>query len=347
MNTRCLLISPPGESNVFPRGIMEIATFLNSRGCHTRVLPLVHYYREDYHTDECGYVTESIPAEVFRDILAAEIRSVNPAVVGVSAMYTSDFPHCVEIVRICKQIAPDIITVMGGQHVTFRDAESLEIPELDVVVRGEGEWTLLDIISTVQAGGNLQSIPGTTVRTNGEIRRNPSRPFGDLSESLPVDFALLPEAYVKNASINGILHRGCAFHCNYCVEKKFWRHPRAYPVEKVVAEMRTLETEYGTQMIGFEESMLDMRHKPFFRLMSAIKEAKLTIPRDFSLTTRIDTVTDEGIRILKEIGVYILCAGIENFSPQVLKMMNKKQDRQAIAAGCRKLRDNNIWLNAY
>ncbi len=111
--------------------------------------------------------------------------------------------------------------------------------------------------------------------------------------------------------------------------------------------MQTLQQAYNTQMIGFEESMLDMRHKPFFDLMAAIREAGIVLPRDFTMPTRIDTVTDDGIRILKETGVKILCSGIENFSPRVLKMMNKKQNVESITAGCRKLRDKNIWLNAY
>ncbi len=234
MKSQCLLISPPGELHVFPRGIMEIATFLNTRGCPTSVLPLGHYYQNEYPTDECGYITGSIDPREFRDSLADEIRSADPKVVGISNTYTSDYPNCIEITKLCKQIKPGIITVMGGQHVTFLDKESLEIPDLDVVVRGEGEWTLLDIIKTIDKGGDLQSIPGTTVRINGKAHRNPPRPLGDLQEIPPVDFGLLPETFVKTAQINGILHRGCAYHCNYCVERKFWHHPRPYQVAKII-----------------------------------------------------------------------------------------------------------------
>ena len=333
--------------DIFPRGIMEIATFLNARGCPARVLPLGHFYRKAYRTDECGYITGKIDPQEFRDILADEIRAADPAVVGVSNTYTSDHPNCIEITKLCKQIKPDIITVMGGQHVTFLDKESLATPELDVVVRGEGEWTLLEIIARLDRGGDLASIPGTTVRTAGGIVRNPSRPFGDLQKIPPVDFGLLPEAFVKTAQVNGMLNRGCGYHCRYCVEKKFWHHPRPYRVEKVVTEMQTLQRVYNTQMVGFEESMLDMRHRLFFDLMGAIREAGISIPPDFTLPTRIDTVTDSGIRALKANGINILCSGIENFSPRVLEMMNKRQDHAGITAGCRKLREKGVWLNAY
>ncbi len=347
MKSQCLLISPPGEMNIFPRGIMEIATFLNTRGCATAVLPLGHYYRKEYRTDECGYIVGGIDPQEFQDIIEHAIRTTNPAVVGISNTYTSDFPNCIEIVKLCKRFKPDIITVMGGQHVTFLDRESLDTPELDMVVRGEGEWVLLNLIRAINRGGDLLSVPGTTVRIDGIPRRNAPEPFGKLQELPPVDFGLLPEKFVRAAQINGILHRGCAYHCKYCVEKKFWRHPRAYRVSKVVTEMQTLQHAYNTQMIGFEESMLDMRQKPFFSLMAAIREAGIVIPRDFTIPTRIDTVTADGIRALKATGIKILCAGIENFSPRVLKMMNKKQDHAAITAGCRKLREQAIWLNAY
>jgi radical SAM superfamily enzyme YgiQ (UPF0313 family) len=347
MKNQCLLISPPGELNVFPRGIMEIATFLNARGCPTSVLPLGHYYQKKYRTDESGYILGRVDPAEFKTILADALREADPAVVGVSNIYTSDFPNCMAIIKLCKQIKPDIVTVIGGQHATFLDSQCLDTPELDVVVRGEGEWTLLDVLKAIQAGGDLAAIPGTTVRIEGQLHRNPSRALGNLEEIPPVDFGLLPEAYVKTVYINGMLHRGCAYHCRYCVEKKFWHHPRPYRVEKIISEMRTLQEEYHTQMVGFEESMLDMRHKPFFNLMDAIQNNGIRIPHDFSMTTRIDTVTTDGIRRLKENGIYILCIGLESFSPQVLKMMNKKQDLKAITAGCRKLREAGIWLNTY
>jgi len=347
MKSHCLLISPPGEVNVFPRGIMEIATFLNAQGHRVDVLPLSHYYKTKYRTDESGYILGGVDPKEFHDILMDALQTLDPGVIGVSNIYTSDFPNCMEIVRICKQIKPEIFTIMGGQNVSFLDGEALAEPALDMVARGEGEWTLLEILNNLQRGGDLTTIPGTSVRVAGRIKRNPSRPLGDLDELLPIDFGLLPKAYVQAAHINGILHRGCAYHCRYCVEKQFWRHPRPYRVEKTVSEMLALQNDYKTQMVGFEESMLDMRHKPFFNLMDAMKIAGIRVPRDFSMTTRIDTVTDDGIRKLKENDIYILCIGIENFSPRVLQLMNKKQNLAAITAGCRKLRDAGIWLNTY
>lgn len=341
------MISPPGEIFIFPRGIMEIATFLNLKGCPTSVLPLCHYLRQDYPTDDSRYIIGEIDRREFYPIIEDALREADPMVVGVSNSYTKDFINCMEIIKICKQINPRITTVMGGSHVTFCDEESLQTPELDIVVRGEGEWAMLNILRAMEERREISEIRGITLRKNGRIQRNPPESLGKLEEIPPVDFGLLPREFVQRASIHGILHRGCAYHCRYCAEQKFWGGPRPYRIEKIIEEMKALQREYQTQMIGFEESMLDMRSKSFFDLCQQIKENRLELPDRFYLTTRIDSVTDEGIECLIETNIRQLCVGIESFSPKILKMMNKKQDFDHILGRCKTLKDNKIRLLSY
>ena len=208
MKKKCLLISPPGEINIFPRGIMEIATFLNLKGCPTSVLPLSHYLRKNYPTDKSRFIIGEIDQREFYHIIEDAIKKVDPMVVGVSNSYTKDFTNCIEIIKICKQIDSRIITVMGGSHVTFCDEESLRTPELDIVVRGEGEWVMLNILRAMEERRDISDIRGITLRKNGRIQRNPPESFGNLKALPPVDFGLLPQEFVQRASINGILHRG-------------------------------------------------------------------------------------------------------------------------------------------
>lgn len=340
-------LPPPGEMYIFPRGIMEIATFLNLNGCPTSVVPVSHYLRQDYLIDDSRYIIGEIDQREFYPIIEDAIREVDPMVVGVSNSYTKDFTNCIEIIKMCKQINPHIITIMGGSHVTFCDEESLQTPELDIVVRGEGEWTMLNILRAVEERRDISDIRGITVRKNGGIQRNPPESFGELEEIPPVDFGLLPREFIRRASVTGILLRGCAYHCRYCVEAKFWCGPRPYRLEKVIEEMKVLQRDYQTQMIGFEESMLDMRSKIFFDLCQKIKENRIGLPDRFYMTTRINSVTDEGIECLIETNIRQLCVGIESFSPKILKMMNKRLEFDHILKRCRAIKNNKIRLLAY
>jgi radical SAM superfamily enzyme YgiQ (UPF0313 family) len=347
MKKKCLLISPPGELNIFPRGIMEIATFLNKNKCPTSVLPLGYYMNNNYQTDVSGYIIGDLDKKKLERVLQDALIDADPQVIGVSNCYTKDYYNCIDIVRLCKKIVPQAITVMGGQHVTFCDEESLQTPELDVVVRGEGEWTMLRLLHAIKNKDGLNHIQGISFKTSGKIQRNPDAQLGEVQRIPPVDFTILPREFVQKTNIHGILNRGCAYHCTYCVEEKFWGRPRGYRMEKLIEEMMVLQKEYDNQMIGLEESMLDMRSGKFFEFCQNLRDNHIHLPEDFYVTTRVDTVSEQGVESLLNAGIKIVCVGIENFSDQVLKMMNKKQNFDAILQGCRQLREKNIWVNSY
>ena len=350
MKKKCLLISPPGEFNIFPRGVMEIATFLNDHGCPTSVLPLGHYYRDlksNLRLDETNFILDEISDKVLFNILKDAIQESDPIVVGVSNCYTIDYFNCIKIVKMCKQINPYIITVMGGPHVTFCDKESMQIPELDVVVRGEGEWVMLELLRAVEVKRDLENIPGITIKKNGEIQQNPLAPQGNLDEIPPVDFGLLPKDFVQKSSIHTIVNRGCGYNCKYCAEKRFWGPPRSYPNEKIISEMKTLEKDYQTQVLGLHESMADLRSERFFDLCNCIQKNQIKLTNWFYVTTRIDTVTDESIECMLKTNIRMLAVGIENFSPKVLQMMNKRQNFDTVLRGCEKSKKNQIWVHTY
>jgi radical SAM superfamily enzyme YgiQ (UPF0313 family) len=347
MQKKCLLISPPGELDIFPRGIMEIATFLNQKGLPTAVLPLDYYLPDDSPADGYGYIKRNLDKKEIVYVLQDAIAEADPQVIGISNSYTKDHHICIEIIKLCKQIMPQAITVMGGQHATFCDEQSLQTPELDIVVRGEGEGPMLELLRTVKTNTDVYQTPGISFNRNGKTHRNPAAPLVDAAEIPAVDFGLLPQDYIQNTKIHGLLTRGCNYHCAYCVEQKFWGRPRSYRLKKLIEEMKVLQRDYHTQMVGLEESMLDMRSRMFFDLCHHLAENKIRLPEQFYLTTRIDTVSCEGMASLRRAGIKIVCVGIESFSTPVLKMMNKRQNCEAILHGCRQLREKNIWLNSY
>lgn len=347
MKNRCLLIAPPEEMNVFPRGIVEIASFLNQNEIQTAVLPLVYHLPQCTDTDSYGNPLVDPDESELEAILADAIHASKPDVIGISNVCTKDASNCTKIARICKQLRPDALIVMGGHHATFCDTETLRCRAVDVVVRGEGEWVMLNLMQALSNGKDYRHIRGLSFRADGNVRRNPAQPAGCLDKVPPVDFKLLPEEFVGTAIIHGILTRGCAYQCKYCVEKIYWGNPRRYPLAKQIAEMEILQREYGTQLAGLEESMLDMRTKRFHDYCRQIRTRRIDLPEQFYITTRIDAVTADGVKRLSSAGIGIVCVGIESFSKKVLTMMNKKQSPDTIRRGCEILKKHGIWTNAY
>ncbi len=344
---KCILISTPHLGRFCPRGILSLASFLESKGYPAKVVPLAHYMDVDEICEE-----KLIP------LLNEVIQENDPIMVGVSCL-TADYHVCVEILRICKQLNENIVTVMGGIHPTFSDEECISLPFTDIVVRGEGEWTLLELIRALENGGfrppytALHRIKGLTFKENGHIVRTPDREMGNLYELPPLNFGLLPDAFVRQASVMGMMSRGCAFDCYFCADKPFWKYVRQFPMSHIIHEMETLSRSYKNPMMGIEDNMVYIGSDRFSELCMEIKQRKIALGSHFHVQTRVDSISGEqGLKDMQETGIRHVVLGIESGSPKVLKLMNKKTNPEMIIAACEKLHEYNIasigvWMIGY
>jgi anaerobic magnesium-protoporphyrin IX monomethyl ester cyclase len=341
----CLLISSPRLERAFPRGVMQIASFLEANGCPTTVLPLAYILGKD----QLDADLDMSPQDHVRvgDALTDAIQRIDPAIIGVSNSFTVDFPDCMETLTACRRIAPHALTVIGGPHVTFRDSEALASPDVDVVVRGEGEWTMLDLVRAVDKGKDLATVPGITFKRDGGLIRTPDRPLGDLAELPPIDFGLLPPEFLRTARVLAVSNRGCAFRCSYCVESAFWQKKRYHPVATVVDEMEMLPRRYGNHIGGFMESMLDARTGQLLDLCAEIERRGIQLPDRFYLHARADCINESGIAAIRRAGIRQINLGVESASTQVLKFMNRTITPDQVTAACRLLRANGISVHTY
>ena len=343
MPNTCLLLSSPRLGRTFPRGVMSIASYLEAHGYPTTVLPLA--YSLDPAPSSEGLTLEHEKQIEAR--LAAAVQRTHPTVVGIGNPYTLDFPDCLKILAICKRLDAGLTTVIGGPHVTFQDVECLQAPQVDVVVRGEGEWTMLDLMTALEQGRHLSSVAGISFRQDGQIVRTPARPLGDLGEFQPLNFGLLPADYMRQALVYGISSRGCAYRCSYCVERAFWQRWRPYPISRLVDEIETLAHQYDNQMLGFFESMIDTRTSPLFALCSALTERGLSLRPDFYLHVRADRITTDSVAAMRRAGIGQVDMGVESVSPRVLAMMDRTVTAEQVAAACRLLRAGGIKVHTY
>ena len=154
---KVLLINPPypfEESPTPPFGIISLAAYLEREGVEVLV--------EDY-------IVQPYSRERAREALAA----YRPDVVGSTAV-TMNVKRALSILRDYKEENPDVVTVMGGPHVSF-DAEAIlgGHPFLDYIVRGEGEITFTEMLRALQAGSSLEGVEGISLRTGGAVSTIP------------------------------------------------------------------------------------------------------------------------------------------------------------------------------
>jgi anaerobic magnesium-protoporphyrin IX monomethyl ester cyclase len=349
---KMVLISPPEMGISCPRGILSLGTFLESKGYPTAVVALGNYLKEKL--PRSAY-KEDVHREKLKSVLADILREHDPKIVGVSCM-TTDYYTCAEILKICKELNETIITVMGGIHPTFLDTDCIRQPFTDIVVRGEGEWTLLELVSALENGGfhppytALHQINGLTFKENGKVIRTPDRELGNLYELPPLDFGLLPDEFVRTSLVFGMMSRGCAFDCHFCADKRFWKRVRYFPIGHIINEMEVLSRSYKNPMTALEDNMVYIGSREFSQVCEEIKTRKIEIAPHFYVMTRVDSiVNDQGLKDMDGTGIQYVLIGIESGSPNVLKMMNKKTTPEIITAGCEKLRKSNrnptsIWI---
>lgn len=269
------------------------------------------------------------------------LSKLNPTLVGVTAT-TSTIKNALEYVKLAKNLLPDSLTVIGGPHPTFTPFETLKsCPELDVVVMGEGEKTMVELAgkSLDENNGKLKEVKGITYRDDGNIKANPPRELIKDLDSLPFPARhLVPfESYgtTQGKSSDMITSRGCVFNCGYCsssliMGKKF----RTRSPENVVDEIEQLVERYKLENIAFMDDtfMLDKRRAN--AIADEIKNRGLDI--GFVASSRVDMVNKSLLEKLRSAGLRTLYYGVESGSQRILDLMKKgitlKQAENAVRA---------------
>ncbi len=254
-----------------------------------------------------------------------ELKKRQPDIVGLTAS-TLSYKSGLKIIKLAKEVNPNILTIMGGPHVTFWDTQALEeCPQLDVVIRREGEYTLLELVQKVEAKQGFQDVLGITYRIDGKIVKNEDRPYIENLDELPFPARhLWPMEQLRK--YEDVLYlttsRGCVFWCNFCAtvrmhgRKYRWRSP-----ENVADELELLHKNYGVVTFTFCDDAFTVDQARTEKLCKEILNRKLQIK--WNCGTRVDMLTKELLVKMKEAGCISVWFGVESGSQQVLDEMKK------------------------
>ena len=265
-------------------------------------------------------------AKLLYEEFKSEIGKRQPNIVGVTST-TLTYKSGLRIVKIAKEAFPNCLTIMGGSHVTFWDENALkECPELDVVVRKEGENTLLEIVQRLEAGKSFHDVIGTTCRKDGKIVKNPDRPYIKDLDSLPFPaHNLWPlETLRKYGTIVYpiMASRGCVFWCDFCTAvRMFGRKYRMRSPKNVVDEIEFLHKTYGANQFTFYDDAFTVDQDRTAEICHEIEKRKLKIKWDCE--TRVDMVTKDLLLKMREAGCIAIWFGVESGSQRVIDAMGK------------------------
>ena len=279
-------------------------------------------------------VVDTVIDNIGLEDLLREIRSWNPDVVGIS-IQTPTAPRAYRAIKEIKEEFPDLPIIAGGIHATFMYDEALDAGA-DVVVRGEGEYTALELVNTLEKHGlnprALRRVKGIVFREGGDGRANvvtPQRPFISNLDELPWPaHHLLPmDKYLALGKKLRVAHimasRGCPYGCIYCITSYYWgRRIRFRSAKNVLDEVEYLVDKYRINKVAFSDDELIVNRRFVYDFIKGLKERGLDVT--FSCGGRVDHINRDYLRFLFSNGCEVLYLGVESASQRTIDRIGKR-----------------------
>ncbi|MGA9349043.1 MAG: cobalamin-dependent protein [Anaerolineae bacterium] len=333
---RVLLLEPPkvpwemmGDVAALPLGLATLAACLEVADIPVEIL--------DANALGIGW-----------DGMEAAIAQARPDLVGIT-VYTPQVPEVSRAVRIAGEAAPQAIIALGGPHVTFTAEETLKtMPKVDVVVRGEGDRILVDLVRALDAGEGLERVPGINFRQNDQIVETPAPLPVDVT-TLPMPaFHLLPMERYRWPELGGtfatvLASRGCPFKCTFCSEWPFWRAGwRPYDPEMVVEQLDVLVNRYGRNNIWFGDDCFNVDRDHMAAICEGILRRGIDV--DWYYQGRADLLVKykDLLPLMRRAGNRMVQIGIEAANDEQRDELNKRLSTETVREAVRLLRQNDI-----
>jgi len=287
-----------------PLGLASLAAVLEKNNHEVKILDLAV---EDFNVkDVVRFVTD-----------------FSPEIIGFTST-TPTIEQTYELAKVLRSEFKEIKFVLGGPHGSALPHEVLDF--FDVVVRGEGEYTMLDLAEKKK----LEKIDGISFNHNGKKIDNKDRmPIENLDElPLPARHLLKMGKYhyfgARNHPLTNIFtSRGCPFSCTYCNKLIFGKNYRALGVKKVLEEIDQLVNDFGIREIHISDDTFNFDRKRTIELFTEIKK------RDYGLSffphngVRVNSIDREVLKLLQDVGFYAMSYGVEAGNQAILNNIRK------------------------
>lgn len=330
--SKCGLGMPP------PLGLMYVATAAQ-KTLGDKII-IVDAYSEGLYAEEA----------------AARVLAHQPDIFGLSVMSTN-INRGLKLLKGVKEAQPTVTTILGGQHATLFDRLLLrEVPETDMVLRGEGEESFPELCQTLQRNQSLTGLPGLSYRNGGKIIQGQPQVIQDL-DALPFPDRTIPDYQGYYAQwgywqtgigvpVTSILSsRGCPGHCTFCTripaELSRWR-PRS--PENVLQELHHL-SRGGYKMAVFTDENLTVSTSRMDHLCRLIIRDNL--PMRFAFEGFVEHLSDSTMALMRQAGFDFFFVGVETGSDPQRRRYRKPGSAHAVAQGIRRAKKHHFLVYSW
>jgi len=367
---KILLVDPPYErlQNVkttpnYPLGLAYISAFLNKKGHQTIYLNLdwdprlpaanPFSYRDlmnRYNLFLKETATDS-RHPIWRDFENV-LKLYKPNMVGISTS-TIKVKSAFRLLEIIKRVDERIVTVLGGHHAQVFAKEILEnVKELDFVILGEGEQTILELVNALERSpqADLHVIEGLVHKDNNcTVFFNSRRPLIDDLNTLPFPdhcYYYSGAKFVRIPIMAVMASRGCPYSCNYCSTNNIWqRRVRMRSPRTFVEEIKVSIKNQKERFLSFYDDCFTLNKKWLLEFCDIMIKEKVQI--NWQCITGVNLLEEAVFRKIVQAGCRKINLGIESGSERILKLANKNIDLDTVRSIFRLAKKYNISTAAY
>jgi len=285
-------------------------------------------------------LVDGIAEELTEPEFIARISHYEPNLIVLEAA-TSSIDTDINIAKRIKATIPLSRLAFCGPHVSMYQQEFLqEHPELDFVLQGEYEYTLLDLVNRLQTQQDLAQVSGLIYRNKGTVTVNSTRPAIDNLDELPwPSRKMLPMtkycvcgSALPQPSVQMLASRGCPYQCIFCCWPQIMYREHKYRVRNpvdVVDEMQWLINEYGFKSVYFDDDTFNIGNDRIRKISADIKERNLHIP--WAIMARADTTDVDTLRSMRDAGLVALIYGVESGVQDLVNACQKNLDLNKVS----------------
>ncbi|MBU1340764.1 MAG: B12-binding domain-containing radical SAM protein [Proteobacteria bacterium] len=256
--------------------------------------------------------------------LQEELNAFDPDIVGTNCV-TMNFKQAAAIIGIVKQTNPDIITLMGGPHVSFDSKNTLALyPQIDIIVKGEGEATVTQLLGVIHSREKWHTVRGIVFKDNGRIIATGRRPFIQDLDALPLPARhLLPMARYQALGypVSIITSRGCPNQCIFCLGRRMVGHKVRFRSPQQIADEIEELISRGSCFINIADDLFTASKQRVKELCHELVKRKLNV--SWSAFSRVNTIDAQTLKLMKSAGCHSVSFGIESGNPEMLKRVKK------------------------
>ena len=324
---KVVLYNPVSVFYTMPLSLVAIGSHLDTDTCDVRIID--------------GRLEKNPEATVLREMKDA-------LCLGITVLTGAPIRDALKISRTVKATYPDVPVIWGGWHPSLFPIDSLEDPNIDFTVQGQGEITFRELVERLANHSSPEELNGIAQHTNGSVTQHPPRAMTDMNSLAPHDYSLIPvEKYFqfkKQRQLDYISSTGCFWRCAFCADpfvyKRGWT---GLTPERVGAELAHLDKQYNLDEVSFQ----DETFFTYKKRVVAISEELLKHRCDFkwTATMRADQgykIADETFALMVKSGLRRVLLGIESGSQEMLDWMKKDITLEQVMICAAKLVRHNI-----